>query len=661
MLAILMAALLTQERTVDVRITALDGAITTGWVKLRTFKLRTPYGELTVEPLHLRDIVRQQGKQTFGLSDGTRVAGEADLAELEVETPTGKVRYELVKIAQLEILAPGIVKRDAPPPKASFKNYIFNRAVRLRPHMTADGKWLVYWGDAKPEVVFLELATGTSTAVKVEEDPRAIAEKDGKLYVANFGGKSISIVDIAGKKVTGRIALTQAPTGVAVPKSAAVLYYAHSEMHIEAVELPSGKEKGTLGDKSGGKFFTSAFHLAVSPDNKYLYAQLTFDGSPSCKPVAYEIRGMTVIPLGEGAHADHQLVWIDSKEGRVYGGKQVYSLDLRNVVGKTGCNIAVPHPKLPVVFGGTSTGVYFFQGANLSCMKEDSLAPLKELSVGGPFNGIFPTDTTLYVTMDRKVVLVPIEEIVPAELLDKAKPPSIDTEVKPEAIAKADSLAEEGRKLLDTGKADAALAKFEESRKLDPLGKGSPGAGAALLALKRNEDAIEAMKKSSALPLRDDASRADCFHVLGRAYVATARPDEAIDAYQQGLKTVSGRPAILFDLGECYLAQKKTALAYVAFHFAVQNDSTLAKARTRMTELAREIRKTTAGACPTCKGAGKEETEIEEGGVRKKVTQECTRCAGCGRTWQRPCVDCNTNGCDLCWRRGYTFVTEKDD
>ncbi len=663
-MTIVMALVLAlQETAIDVQLRTSDGDTVLGTARLSPFKLKTAFGEATIDPAKLQSIAFEGAKAKVTLIDRTSLSGTLELKELVVETSAGKLTVALEKIAAIEVSPAG--SKPPPPPRVpSYSSRPFGRYQRLRPHFCGDLRHVVLFDGGKGEVVFYELATGATTVVPVENEPRAVAERDGKLYVSNFGSQSLSVIDIASKKSTGRIALSRAPAGIAIAKS--TLYYAFGGKSIMAVELPLGREKGTLTDRKGQTLETTAIQLAVSADGRVLYAQGAFDWQPSAVPAAFELDGLKASPLGAPAKEDHQALIVDFRGGRVYGGANVYSLDLRQVTAKTGSNIAVPHPTLPVVLGGKPGGVTFFEGSALLCLDEETLTPLKEVSIGRSFCFIFPTEKAVYVATNQHVYEVPTADIVPESARRKPKAVRM-AEVKPEDVAKAESLAAEGRRLLDGGKAEAALAKFQESAKIDPLGGGQAGAGSALLALKRADDAIEHLRKASPLPLRAADGRVTCLVLLGRAYAQAGRHDEAIESFVGALRLGPGSAALFVDVGESFVAQKRDGLAYVAFGRALRIDGRNARAREKTAELARSIRQATAGQCPSCQGTGKREKEIEEGGKVQKQTEKCAACDGVGRAWQRPCVECLAAGsredgesCRPCWGRGYELVPDRD-
>ena len=121
------------------------------------------------------------------------------------------------------------------------------------------------------------IAAAPATGADTYLGPVAVvASGDGKrLFVANTDAKCVSVVDIAGGKVTRSIDMPAAPTGMVLGPGGAKLYVtcAAPKSTVVVLDAASGKEVSSI---STGH---TAIGPAIAPDGKMLYVCNRFDNA----------------------------------------------------------------------------------------------------------------------------------------------------------------------------------------------------------------------------------------------------------------------------------------------------------------------------------------------------------------------------------------------
>lgn len=149
-----------------------------------------------------------------------------------------------------------------------------------RPHSSVfspDGKSLAvsYWG-AEAVGIFDPATLQEKAKIPVGSHPnQMIWAADGRLFVANSGSNSVSVIS-GGKVVetlrtsmTAKSLLGSTPTALALSPDAKRLYVANSDNNnIAVIDVPAGKESHVAGFIPTGWYPTA---LAISPDGKQLY------------------------------------------------------------------------------------------------------------------------------------------------------------------------------------------------------------------------------------------------------------------------------------------------------------------------------------------------------------------------------------------------------
>jgi len=95
---------------------------------------------------------------------------------------------------------------------------------------------------------------------------RIVLSPDGsRAYVANLTGPSVSVVDLAGRRVTATFRVPAQPTGLAVAPDGGTLYVAsQTEGRLTALDADSGETRGQLAAPR-------ARDVTVSPDGRHVY------------------------------------------------------------------------------------------------------------------------------------------------------------------------------------------------------------------------------------------------------------------------------------------------------------------------------------------------------------------------------------------------------
>ena len=95
----------------------------------------------------------------------------------------------------------------------------------------------------------------------------ALSSDNSTLYVANYGSKTVSVIDTATRKVTRTINLTSAPSGIAIHPNGQTLYVASENYQVIAIETENFQIVATILTPYG---YFSALHL--NPTGSRLYA-----------------------------------------------------------------------------------------------------------------------------------------------------------------------------------------------------------------------------------------------------------------------------------------------------------------------------------------------------------------------------------------------------
>jgi YVTN family beta-propeller protein len=538
--------------------------------------------------------------------------------------------------------------------------------------LASGGKVAVILNAPEDEVVFVDLGSGAASHVKVEGGPSALAEKDGKLYVANRRSSSLSILDPATGKSKGRVALNAPPLWISAPVVGNVLYI--------LTESPQGRIQSldTRADKVSGSYAAMGAtanlilpqsFVTASPDGRFLVIQ-----DQHASPSVYWLSGsrlsfLQIAPPSSGPGP----VIFDFSAGRIYAGAQMYSLDLRQTLGsRLGCAFTVPHPTRNVVFGVRqveSTGGYF-TAQSVTVFDEEKMTSIGEIEVGDPILALLPTETTLYVVGPTRIYPVDLGGRIPADALAKPKarrvPVDLARPLPPADVKKAETLAQEAQKALEAGQVEDARKKFEESEKLDPLGGGRLGQGMILLHQRSFLEASEALRAVSSYPFRDLAWTCLAYIQMGAALTGLQRHNEAVQELWEALRLDPQSAPVFRGLGNAQAAGGWPGPAYLSWSRSLLLDSKQADLRKKCDDLIRSIARDTTGKCDRCQGTGKREVNVEEEGKQKqKITNECPLCKGCGKTWKRPCVECMGTGaqgkgtCDKCFGSGVLYEPAK--
>ncbi len=678
--AILTLSLLLQDAPVEMRVVTTDGSTLNGKGTLTPLKLKTEYGEATLEPGKIKTINVSGATIIVETWDKNTISGEGKLDAVVIETSLGKMTVKPEKIMRIEVTKapagaqpPPNTSNPQPPttadpripagPKVPNADLGADRVLYQTPVLTSDEKYVAIADRRNGELLLISTEDLGVSIVKVEAYPQAILERDGKLFVANRDSSSISIVDPAQKKVTGRIQLTVKPTSITGPAAQPLLYVGSEKEGIAIVDYRTGKEMGAIVVAASNSKPRSSTWVTVTPDNAYLYIQGDLDHSPTCVPELWFLDGNKITYGGFYHHEDHQPLIVSYASNRVYGGRQVYTLDLRDQPIKLGCGRVSPHPKAPVLFGVPGIRQGMVQGFD-----EETAAPFMRVVTGEAVHSLVAGMRDVFCFSATRVMKVPAASLAPADALEKsrrvrlaldpAKPPSKD------AIAKAESLGSEAGSLLRGGNAAGARAKYEDSVKADALGPGHVGIGASLLAAGKHQDCIDYMREVRAFPYRKRDTAVEAFRVLAQAYAHfDERRDEATTTVENGIILAPKDARILEAGGQIQRRYKNLPRAYVLFARAIEADG---RAKKEFGEVESEMRKA-ATPCPNCEGKGKFERVVqEEGKPNKKITVKCDACDGCGKAWRKPCLACCGIGrvqygdaCEKCWGAGAVLAPGK--
>ncbi len=660
-----------EVRERHVEIFALDNTKVLGVAKVPTTAMvKTKFGELKLDFETVTSMSRQPDK-SWNLTTRTgNVVGTLDLKTMEVKTTEGLLELDMSQVQLLHFIAPPAPKPALPPKDPVFKGHEFRSShdpqkeaiTGVHPALLmSGGKHVAILDIAQEACVFVDLATGACTCVKVEGGPCSLAEKDGKVYVANARSASLTIIDSATFKPKGRVSVGAAPSWLSAPVVGNVLYVLtqNDQARIMSLDtrtdrmLPAFAQSGTNSVLMRNQRFVTA-----SPDNRLLIVQGTHG------PNAFWISGNKL--LNSEVHtASTSLgpVFVDYTGGRVYTGTRMYSLDLRgDLGGDLRCVSLVPHPSRSLVFGvypPWNTGKYPTSSA-VTLFEEEKMTKVGEIQIGDPILALLPSENTLYVLGPTRLYPVDLAPAIPEAVLSKAKPRRVPVDLnRLPAVAdvkKAEALFQEGQRLAEAGNADEARKKFDASAELDPLGPGRIGPAMILVRQKSHIEAEQLLQTVARYPFREPSSTALALHLLGTTLTALQRHDHAVQLYWDSLKTDSQSALLLRGLGTAQDASGEPSAAYISWSRSLAADSRQADLRKLLEETLKRIARDTTATCDVCEGDGKMEVFVQEQGKPKqKITKECRLCKGAGKTWKRPCVDCIGQGtkglrtsCDKC-------------
>ncbi len=588
------------------------------------------------------------------LTQGTSLKGDLKLPDLALVTSAGTLTLKpdsIVTIAVSWPRRPGASPGNTTPGAAKDPNVIELRqatgGAEFREILiTADGKYLVTLSASKGQCVFIERSTGAITQAPVDDWPVRAWERSGTLHVFNGNSGSISLIDLATRRTTGRIGLGIPCGSIAVPAVGDVAYALGTDGRTaHVIDLKAGMSLGGLTGEVGT--------LACTPDGRYLY------GPRGCSI----LRGRRAIRISEITSTAEQPVYVDWTANRTYCGAGVYTLDMRRKLTDLPVFRCFPHPTLPVILGLRTSG----KRALLS-FDADSYAPLKEIVGEFQAQAIAFAEDAIYVLEADRIRRFGVADFIPPEYAKKSRKVRIagdPTKAPGDAdIARAATLADEGETLRKGGKLDAARAKFEEAVKLDPLSGGA--AGSALCTT--GDDAIEALVNAAAVPARDPKWTLTVIETLARAYVAAGRRADALDVLRTSLWYDRRHVPCLILLATLRLEDGKTESAYALLSRALEENPSSDEARKKLAEVQKTVRNATRGPCGDCNGKGKEEVVVEiEGGKTERVSQKCTACDGLGKAWKQPCAGCEGTRrydfysfCRKCLSRGFFYVPDRD-
>ena len=693
-LVVCLLAPLQDAKDYKVRLQAKDGTQIAGTLKLPpTILMKTKFGEIKIETGTVQYLrLNNDGKVQISTTTGNTVIGDCSVQSFELQTGGGKLTVALSELMYINFEPPApppappapVPVRPAPvadpvpgPSKSNYKGVEvrkkfdpskcfargFDPAILL-----SDGKRAAVLDYEAEECVFVTLATLTCDRVKVEAGPSCLVEKGGKVYVANRKSNSLTVIDAATMRVTGRVAVGSSPRWLAAPVLGNVVYMITEadRAWIQSLDTLTGQVLGALLDTkfNGGIYWPLSF-VAVTPDNRLLYTQSPQEYGPSATPHVYGINGQKITDLQVMHHESHPSAFlVDYKGARVYSGSKVYSLDLKEKISDAvPAVVTVPHPTRNVVFGIKTTKDRFHpeEGSMVvSLFDELRMTTIGEIDIGTGVLALLPAETKLYVLGRTHLYEVDL----PAEALAKERERrvAVDLTRTPAAadVDKANGLVADAWKALDRMKFDDAKNTFEAALALDPYSDARAGLAAIPVRQKNFVPAIDVLKGLLHYPFRNNSGRSAVYAELGACYLGTNQPDNAARALQDGLLLDPKDAGLLRNMGNTQAAAGNSKLQYVCWTKSLESDPKQPELKKQLEELHQKIVKSTTGTCGSCKGDGKFETLEEfEGGIKKKIITECRQCKGVGKTWKRPCADCSATGrlvfdkyCEKCWGTG---------
>lgn len=680
-----------------VRVQTRDGSSFVGTAKLpASVAIKTKFGDVKVQLSMVSQILRTPDSRfRFEAGAAGTVVGEWTGAKIELVTAGGKLEISEadLQMVTFENPAPAASAPVAAPVAGAKKSPLFKGYEVRKPTerssyaklafrsfdpvvLLPGGRQLALLDYETEECVFVELATGACKRIKVESAPTCLIEKGGKVYVANSKSNSLSIIDAKSQAPAGRIALGSAPSWITAPVVGNVLYVVtrSNEATFLAVDTQANRVIGPLVNAAWDRPINLSYTAAsVTPDNRILIAQGNESHSPSCRPDVFLLNGLKctqVVDPRARLHTDHGGAYLfDFTGARLYTGWYAYSLDMSERIGEFPCIYAVAHPTKGLVLGLKKGQYRVGPSDTVVVLDEGNLTQVCEIPAGDDLVALVPVEETLYAVSATQVYPIPLSGKVPAASLSKAKARRIPVDLAnppSEAdVKKAQAVLGEGQRALDGGKFEEAKKKFEAALQLDPLSNAKAGLGMLLVRQKKYSEAVDFLTPARVYPFRDPAGRSIVYNQLGIAYAEAGQTDNAIRTFQEGLRASPKDTTLLKNLGVAFGNSGKLTEAYIMWAKCLQVDSRQSDVKKMLDETLKKIAASTTAKCEICEGDGKFEAVIQEQGSRKKVITECKTCKGCGKTWRRPCVDCQATGrkdyytrCDKCWS-GYLLEPAK--
>ncbi len=128
-------------------------------------------------------------------------------------------------------------------------------------------------------------------------------------------------------------------------------------------------------------------------------------------------------------------------------------------------------------------------------------------------------------------------------------------------LSRAVDIASNARERRQSGTSEEAEQLFRESLSIYRTSAGAAGLGQILLSRGNAEEAESLL----AFAAEKRINRGDYWHLLGKAYEALGRPDEAVDAYEVAIGTQNLSPWAYADLAKLYQSQGNHEKAHQTF------------------------------------------------------------------------------------------------
>lgn len=135
----------------------------------------------------------------------------------------------------------------------------------------------------------------------------AMASDGSRIYVANKGSDTVSVIDPVQRKPLKAISTGKQPQAVALsPDGKTVYVLASGDNAIVAYDAQNGKETARAAVASG------TFGLAIDPQNKYVYVT-SFDTNEVAVHDVASLAQIARVPVGDGAYDV-----VAAKSGQIY-------------------------------------------------------------------------------------------------------------------------------------------------------------------------------------------------------------------------------------------------------------------------------------------------------------------------------------------------------
>jgi YVTN family beta-propeller protein len=145
------------------------------------------------------------------------------------------------------------------------------------------------------------LGAGYSIIPVMSQPFGIVASPDGaRVYVANFGSNSVSIVDTMAFEVVGTVFVDSGPFALALSPDGATLYVSTNQNTVSVVDTATRTKIGSIpvGNHPQG--------LSVTPDGAWLYVANLLDGTVTIQPLPAGIP--KTLTLGDGPVAFGQFI-----------------------------------------------------------------------------------------------------------------------------------------------------------------------------------------------------------------------------------------------------------------------------------------------------------------------------------------------------------------